>query len=59
MSSWRMVVVKAGDKIVKGTAYAFLFEVNQDTNPDFLKKIVAVKWDEKQANGRMLSIKTS
>ena len=40
-------VVKAGDKIVKGTAYAFLFEVNQDTNPDFLKKIVAVKWDEK------------
>ena len=40
-------VVKAGDKIVKGTAYAFLFEVNQDTNPDFLKKIVTVKWDEK------------
>lgn len=40
-------VVKAGEKIVKGTAYAFLFEVNQDTNPDFLKKIVAVKWDEK------------
>lgn len=40
-------VVKAGDKIAKGTAYAFLFEVNQDTNPDFLKKIVAVKWDEK------------
>ena len=24
-------VVKAGDKIVKGTAYAFLFEMNQDT----------------------------
>ena len=40
-------VVKAGDKIVKGSSYAFLFEVNQDTNPDFLKKIVAVKWDEK------------
>ena len=40
-------VVKAGDKIAKGTAYAFLFEVNQDTNSDFLKKIVAVKWDEK------------
>ena len=40
-------VVKAGDKIAKGTAYAFLFEVNQDTNPNFLKKIVAVKWDEK------------
>lgn len=43
-------VVKAGDKIAKGTAYAFLFEVNQDTNPDFLKKIVAVKWDEKAGN---------
>ena len=40
-------VVKAGDKIAKGTAYAFLFEVNQDTDPNFLKKIVAVKWDEK------------
>ena len=40
-------VIKAGAKIPKGTAYAFLFEVNQDTNPDFLKKIVAVKWDEK------------
>ena len=40
-------VVKAGEKVVKGTPYAFLFEVNQDTNPDFLKKIVAVKWDEK------------
>lgn len=40
-------VVKAGEKVAKGTAYAFLFEVNQDTNPDFLKKIVAVKWDEK------------
>ena len=40
-------VVKAGDHLAKGTTYAFLFEVNQDTNPDFLKKIVAVKWDEK------------
>ncbi|ORO73957.1 SspB-related isopeptide-forming adhesin [Streptococcus oralis] len=40
-------VVKAGDKIAKGASYAFLFEVNQDTNSDFLKKIVAVKWDEK------------
>lgn len=40
-------VVKAGDKIAKGTAYAFLFEVNQDTDPNFLKKVVTVKWDEK------------
>ena len=41
-------VVKAGDKIAKGTAYAFLFEVNQDTDPNFLKKIVTVKWNEKE-----------
>ncbi len=40
-------VIKAGDKIVKGTPYAFLFKVNQDTDPNFLKKIVTVKWDEK------------
>lgn len=40
-------VVKAGDLLAKGTAYAFLFEVNQDTDPNFLKKIVTVKWDEK------------
>lgn len=41
-------VVKAGEKIAKGTAYAFLFEVNQDTDPNFLKKIVTVKWNEKE-----------
>ena len=41
-------VVKAGDRIAKGTAYAFLFEVNQDTDPNFLKKIVTVKWNEKE-----------
>lgn len=40
-------VVKAGEKIAKGTAYVFLFEVNQDTDPNFLKKVVTVKWDEK------------
>ena len=40
-------VVKAGEKIVKGTAYAFLFEVNQDTDPNFIKKLVTVKWDAK------------
>lgn len=40
-------VVKAGDHLAKGTTYAFLFEVNQDTDPNFLKKIVTVKWDEK------------
>ena len=41
-------VVKAGDYLAKGTTYAFLFEVNQDTDPNFLKKIVTVKWNEKE-----------
>lgn len=41
-------VVKAGDHLAKGITYAFLFEVNQDTDPNFLKKIVTVKWNEKE-----------
>ena len=41
-------VVKAGDHLAKGTTYAFLFEVNQDTDPNFLKKILTVKWNEKE-----------
>lgn len=41
-------VVKAGDHLAKGTTYAFLFEVNQDTDPNSLKKIVTVKWNEKE-----------
>ena len=41
-------VIKAGDHLAKGTTYAFLFEVNQDTDPNFLKKIVTVKWNEKE-----------
>ncbi|ORO81963.1 MULTISPECIES: SspB-related isopeptide-forming adhesin [Streptococcus] len=41
-------VVKAGNHLAKGTTYAFLFEVNQDTDPNFLKKIVTVKWNEKE-----------
>ena len=41
-------IVKAGDHLAKGTTYAFLFEVNQDTDPNFLKKIVTVKWNEKE-----------
>ena len=40
-------VVKAGDKIVKGSSYAFQFEFNQSTNSDFIKKIVKVTWNEK------------
>ena len=40
-------VVKAGDKISKGSAYAFQFEFNQSTNSDFIKKIVKVTWNEK------------
>ena len=39
-------VVKAGDKIAKGSAYAFQFEFNQSTNSDFIKKIVKVTWNE-------------
>ena len=40
-------VVKAGDKIAKGTSYVFTFEFNQDTNSEFIKKLVTVKWDAK------------
>ena len=40
-------VVKAGDKIVKGSAYAFQFKFDQSTNSDFIKKIVKVTWNEK------------
>lgn len=39
-------VVKAGDKIAKGSAYAFQFEFNQSTNSDFIKKVVKVTWNE-------------
>lgn len=40
-------VVKAGDKIAKGTSYTFTFEFNQGTNSEFIKKLVTVKWNEK------------
>ena len=40
-------VVKAGDKIAKGSSYAFQFKFNQSTNSDFIKKIVKVTWNEK------------
>lgn len=40
-------VVKAGDKIVKGSSYAFTFEFDQGTNSEFIKKLVTVKWDAK------------
>ena len=41
-------VVKAGDKIAKGSAYAFQFKFDQSTNFDFIKKIVKVTWNEKE-----------
>lgn len=41
-------VVKAGDKITKGSAYAFQFKFDQSTNSDFIKKIVKVTWNEKE-----------
>ena len=40
-------VVKAGDKIVKGSSYVFQFKFDQSTNSDFIKKIVKVTWNEK------------
>ena len=40
-------VVKAGDKIAKGSAYTFQLEFDQSTNSDFIKKIVKVTWNEK------------
>ena len=41
-------VIKAGNKIAKGSAYAFQFEFNQGTNSEFIKKLVTVKWDAKK-----------
>lgn len=41
-------VVKAGDKIAKGSAYAFQLEFDQSTNSNFIKKIVKVTWNEKE-----------
>ena len=41
-------VVKAGDKIAKGSVYAFQFEFDQSTNSNFIKKIVKVTWNEKE-----------
>ena len=41
-------VVKAGNKIAKGSAYTFQFEFDQSTNSDFIKKIVKVTWNEKE-----------
>lgn len=41
-------VVKAGNKIAKGSAYTFQFEFAQSTNSDFIKKIVKVTWNEKE-----------
>ena len=40
-------VVKAGDRIPKGSIYAFQFEFDQSTNSDFINKIVKVTWNEK------------
>ena len=38
-------VIKAGDTIAAGTNYHFIFEFNQDTNDDFINKIVKVTWN--------------
>ena len=41
-------LIKAGDTIKAGSKYAFTFEFDQDTNSDFIKKIVTVTWDDKK-----------
>ena len=41
-------VVKAGEKIAKGSLFAFQFEFDQSTNSDFIKKIVKVTWNEQE-----------
>lgn len=40
-------VVKAGDKIAKGSVYAFHFEFDESSNSEFIRKIVKVSWNEK------------
>ena len=40
-------IIMAGDRIPKGSIYAFQFEFDQSTNSDFIKKIVKVSWNEK------------
>ena len=40
-------VIKAGDKVAKGSVYAFQFDFDQSTNSEFIKKIVKVTWNEK------------
>lgn len=41
-------LVKAGDTIKSGSKYAFSFTFDQDTNSDFIKKIVTVTWDKEK-----------
>ena len=52
-------VVKAGDKIAKGSAYTFQFEFDQSTSSDFIKKIVKVTWNEKAGKWLTLLTKSS
>ncbi|MEY8436006.1 SspB-related isopeptide-forming adhesin [Streptococcus hyointestinalis] len=37
--------IKAGDTIKAGSKYAFRFEFDQDTNDEFINKIVKITWD--------------
>lgn len=41
-------IIKAGNKIPKGSDYTFQFEFDQSTNSDFIKKIVKVSWNEQE-----------
>lgn len=41
-------VIKAGDTIKAGSKYSFTFEFDQDTNSDFINKMVKVVWNEEK-----------
>ncbi|GFK30389.1 agglutinin receptor [Streptococcus canis] len=41
-------LIKAGETIPAGSTYAFSFTFDQDTNSDFIKKIVTVTWDKEK-----------
>ncbi|MCQ9214499.1 LPXTG cell wall anchor domain-containing protein [Streptococcus sp. O1] len=41
-------LIKAGDTVKAGSKYSFTFEFNQNTNSDFINKIVTVVWNEEK-----------
>ncbi|MBF0786683.1 LPXTG cell wall anchor domain-containing protein [Streptococcus sp. 19428wC2_LYSM12] len=41
-------LIKAGDTVKASSKYSFTFEFNQNTNSDFINKIVTVVWNEEK-----------